>query len=199
MDWRKSRAIHSARSELFLILPPEREVAFEKALELLRAEDIVRWAGTERKMSPQQTVNGSENAEECKNVEQTGQRNQQAGKSSVNDCFVLISRLCACSHTRARRMGALWFLRCRGGCWRRRCWFVSSSWGGGPSFRHSGGPARPLKQTRRCPQCVVHVETCIQSLVAQVQDFRAQNLELQRSQQVPSQAVDSTAGISQYY
>ena len=31
------------------MLPPEREVAFEEALELLREEDIVRWAGTERK------------------------------------------------------------------------------------------------------------------------------------------------------
>ena len=56
------------------------------------------------KMSPQETVDGSENAEKCKNVEKTRQSNQQAEKSSVKDCFVLISRLCACSHTRARRM-----------------------------------------------------------------------------------------------
>ena len=46
---------------------------------------------------------------------------------------------------------------------------------------------------------MVHYETCIQSLIAQVQDLRAQNLELQRSQQEFSQAVASTAGISQSY
>ena len=56
------------------------------------------------KMSPQQTVDGSENAEKCKKVKKTRQRNEQAEKSSVKDCFVLIPRLCACSHTRARRM-----------------------------------------------------------------------------------------------
>ena len=47
MVWRKSRAMLSARWELFLMLPPEREVAIEEALELFREEDIVRWAGTE--------------------------------------------------------------------------------------------------------------------------------------------------------
>ena len=43
----------------------------------------------------------------------------------------------------------------------------------------------------------MHYETCIQSLMAQVQDLRTQNLELQRSQQELSQAVPSAAGISQ--
>ena len=45
----------------------------------------------------------------------------------------------------------------------------------------------------------MHYETCIQSLMAQVQDLRTQNLELQRSQQELSQAVASTARISQSY
>ena len=44
---------------------------------------------------------------------------------------------------------------------------------------------------------MVHYETRIQSLMAQVKDLRAQNLELQQSQQELSQAVASTAGISQ--
>ena len=35
--------------------------------------------------------------------------------------------------------------------------------------------------------------------MAQVKDLRTQNLELQRSQQELSQAVASTAGISQLY
>ena len=100
--------------------------------------------------------------------------------------------------------GALWSLRVRWGCWRRRWWVISSLWWGGPSFRQSGGPAQTrgedeLKHTCGCPRCVVHYETCIQSLMAQVQDLRAQNLELQRSQQELSQAVASTAGISQSY
>ena len=100
--------------------------------------------------------------------------------------------------------GAIWSLRGRGGCWRRRWWFISSSWGGGPTFRHSGAPAptrgeAELKHTCGCPRCVVHYETCIQSLMAQVQDLRTQNLQLQRSQQEVSQAVASTAGISQSY
>ena len=56
------------------------------------------------KMSPQQTDDGSENAEKCKNVEETRQSNQQAENCLVKDCFFLISRLCGCSHTRARRM-----------------------------------------------------------------------------------------------
>ena len=76
--------------------------------------------------------------------------------------------------------------------------------GGGPLLRHSGGPAQTrgedeLKHTCGCPRCVVHYETCIQSLMAQVKDLRTQNLELQRSQQELSQAVASTAGISQSY
>ena len=76
--------------------------------------------------------------------------------------------------------------------------------GAGPSFRHSGGPAQTrredgLKHTCGCPRCVVHYETCIQSLMAQVQDLQTQNLQLQRSQQELSQAVASTAGISQSY
>ena len=60
------------------MLPPEREVAFEEALELLREEDIVRWAGTERKChrNRQLTVQRTQ-----KNVEKTRQRNQQAEKS----------------------------------------------------------------------------------------------------------------------
>ena len=75
---------------------------------------------------------------------------------------------------------------------------------GGPSFRHSGGPAQTqgedeLKHTCGCPRCVVHHETCIQSLIAHVRDLRVQNLELQRSQQEPSQAVASTAGIGHSY
>ena len=50
-----------------------------------------------------------------------------------------------------------------------------------------------------CPRCVVHYETCIQSLMAQVKDLRTQNLELQRSHQELFQAVASTVGISQSY
>ena len=49
------------------------------------------------------------------------------------------------------------------------------------------------------PGFVVHYEMCIQSLIPQVQDLRAGNLELQRSQQELSQAVGSTTGISQSY
>ena len=76
--------------------------------------------------------------------------------------------------------------------------------GGGPSFGHSGGPTptrgkEGLQHTCGCPPCVVHYETRIQSLMAQVKDLRAQNLELQRSNQELSQAVASTAGISQSY
>ena len=76
--------------------------------------------------------------------------------------------------------------------------------GGGPSFQHSGGPASTrgeddLQHTCGCPRCVVHYETCIQSLMAQVKDLRTQNLELQRSHQELSQAVASTVGISQSY
>ena len=76
--------------------------------------------------------------------------------------------------------------------------------GWGPSFRHSGGPAETrgedeLQHTCGCPRCVVHYETCIQSLMAQVEDLRTQKLELQRSHQELSQAVASTAGISQSY
>ena len=62
LDGRKSRAMLSARWELFLMLPPERDVAFEEALQLLREEDIVRWAGTERKCrrNRQLTVQGTQ-------------------------------------------------------------------------------------------------------------------------------------------
>ena len=56
-----------------------------------------------------------------------------------------------------------------------------------------------MKHTRDCPRCMVHYETCIQSLMAQVQDLRGQNLELQRSEQDLSEAVASTTGISQSY
>ena len=56
-----------------------------------------------------------------------------------------------------------------------------------------------MKHTCDWPRCIVHYETCIQSLMAQVQAFGTQNLELQRSQQELSQAVASTAGISQSY
>ena len=76
--------------------------------------------------------------------------------------------------------------------------------GQGPSFRHSGGPAptreeAELKHSCGCPRCGVHYETCIQALMSQVQDLRTQNLELQRSKQELSQAVATTAGISQSY
>ena len=76
--------------------------------------------------------------------------------------------------------------------------------GEGPSFRHFGGPSPTrweddLQHTCGCPRCVVHYETCMQSLMAQVKDLRIQNLELQRSHQELSQAVASTAGISQSY
>ena len=100
--------------------------------------------------------------------------------------------------------GPIRSLRGGGGCWRRRWWVISSSSRGGPTFRHFGGPAQTrgeegLKHTCGCPGCVLHYETCIQSLMTQVRDLRAQNLELQRSQQELSQAVASTAGISQSY
>ena len=49
------------------------------------------------------------------------------------------------------------------------------------------------------PGVWMHYETCIQSLVAQVKDLRTQNPELQQSEQELSQAVASTAGISQSY
>ena len=76
--------------------------------------------------------------------------------------------------------------------------------GGGPSFRLSGGPTQTrgdaeLKHTCGYLRCVVHYETCIQSLMAQVQDLQTQNLELKRSHQELSQAVASAAGISQSY
>ena len=69
--------------------------------------------------------------------------------------------------------------------------------GGSPSFRHSRGPAQTRgeaewKHTCDGPRCMVHYETCIQSLVAQVQDLRAQSPGLQQSQQELSQAVAST-------
>ena len=49
MVWRKSRAMSPADWELFLMLPPDRDVALEEALELLREEDIVKRARTESK------------------------------------------------------------------------------------------------------------------------------------------------------
>ena len=55
-------------------------------------------------MSPQQTVDASQNVGKRKNVKNTRRCNRQAEKSSVKDYFVLFSGLCACSHTRARRM-----------------------------------------------------------------------------------------------
>ena len=74
--------------------------------------------------------------------------------------------------------------------------------GGGPSFRHSRSPAQTrgeadLKLTCDCSTCMVHYETCIRSLMAQVQHWRTQNLELQRSHQELSQAVSAAAGIIQ--
>ena len=56
-----------------------------------------------------------------------------------------------------------------------------------------------LKHTCGWRRCVVHYETCIQSLMAQVRDLRAQILELQRSLHELPQAIASTAGISQSY
>ena len=75
---------------------------------------------------------------------------------------------------------------------------------GASSFQHSRGPAQTLgeadlKHTRDCPRCMVQYETCIQSLMAQVQDLRTQNLELQWSHQELSQTVAPAAGISQSY
>ena len=67
----------------------------------------------------------------------------------------------------------------------------------GAPLLHGGGAN--LQHTCGCPRCVVHYETCIQSLTAQVKDLRAQNLELQRSHQELSQAVASTVGISESY
>ena len=49
MVWRKSRAMSPADRELFVMLPPDRDVALEEPLELLREEDIVKRAGTETK------------------------------------------------------------------------------------------------------------------------------------------------------
>ena len=69
---------------------------------------------------------------------------------------------------------------------------------GGPSFQHFRGDD-DLKHTCDCFRCVVLYEMCIQSLMAQMKDLRAQNLELQRSQQDLFQAVAAIAGISQSY
>ena len=55
-----------------------------------------------------------------------------------------------------------------------------------------------MKHTCDCPRCMVHYETCIQSLTAQVQDLRTPNQELQRSNQELSRAVLAAAGISQF-
>ena len=76
--------------------------------------------------------------------------------------------------------------------------------GGGPSFQHSRGPAQirgevDLKHTCDCPWCMVHYETCLQSLMAELRDLQTQNQELQQSHQELSQAVSAAAGISQSY
>ena len=66
----------------------------------------------------------------------------------------------------------------------------------------SGPQARgeaDLKHTCDCPRCMVHYETCSQSLMAQVQELRTQNQELQQSHQELSHAVSAAAGISQSY
>ena len=83
-------------------------------------------------------------------------------------------------------------------------WVISSSWRGGSIVStfwgpHSNTGGHDLQHTCGCPRCVVHYEMWIQSLMAQVKDLRTQNLELQRSHQELSQAVASTAGISQSY
>ena len=49
MVLRKSPAMSPADWELLSMLPPDRDVALEEALELLREEDIVKRAGTETK------------------------------------------------------------------------------------------------------------------------------------------------------
>ena len=106
------------------------------------------------------------------------------------------------------RASRTWFghpvMGVRGGCWLRRWWVISSAWGWGSLVSTFWGPAQTrgqdeLKHTCGCPRCVVHYETCMQSLMPQVRDLRAQNLELQRSQQEFSRAVASTAGISHSY
>ena len=70
------------------------------------------------------------------------------------------------------------------------------------SFKYPGCLAQTtgeaeLKDTCDGPRCMVLYETCIQCLMAQVQDLRAQYLELQQSHQELSQAVASAAGTSQ--
>ena len=74
---------------------------------------------------------------------------------------------------------------------------VTQRWPRGSEPASQGEDA--LQDTCGCPRCVVHYETCIQSLMAQVKDLPTQNLELQRSHQEPSHPVASTAGISQSY
>ena len=56
-----------------------------------------------------------------------------------------------------------------------------------------------MKHNSDRPTRVVHYETCIRSLMAQVQDLRTQSLELQRSQQELIQAAATAAGIRQSY
>ena len=104
MVWRKSRAMLSARWELFLMLPPEREVAFEEALELLREEDIIRWAGKERKCRRNRQLTVQRTQKNVTMSQRPSKVINRLKKSSVKDCFVLISGLCVCSHTRAGRM-----------------------------------------------------------------------------------------------
>ena len=99
--------------------------------------------------------------------------------------------------------GVLWSLRGRGGLLAEAvvghlllvgvevpCFDI---WGA--PLKHGGR----LIYTCDCPRFVVHYETCIESLMAQVQDLRTQNPEEQRSQQELSQPVAAAAGISWSY
>ena len=56
-----------------------------------------------------------------------------------------------------------------------------------------------MKHYCYCPRCMVHYETCIPSLMAQVQDLRTQTQTMQQSYQELSHAVWAAAGISQSY
>ena len=67
----------------------------------------------------------------------------------------------------------------------------------GTRLKHGGGV--DLKHTCDCPWCMVQYEPCIQSLMAQVQDFRTHSQELQRSHEELCQPASAAAGISQSY
>ena len=56
-----------------------------------------------------------------------------------------------------------------------------------------------MKHTCDGPRRMVHYETCIRSLMAQVRDLKAQNEELQQLNQELSQAASAPAGNSQCY